>query len=69
MHRQLSALLKGKVSAEELTRYCLDRISHHDIKLNAFMTVFYDSALQAAKVADKKRLSGEPLGALHGIPF
>ena len=69
MHRQLSALLKGKVSAEELTRYYLDRISHHDIKLNAFMTVFYDSALQAAKVADKKRLSGEPLGALHGIPF
>ena len=69
MHQQLSALLKGDVSAEELTRDYLNRISHYGTKLNAFMTVFYDSALQAAKDADQKRLSGEPLGALHGIPF
>ena len=69
MHQQLSALLKGGVSAEELTRDYLNRISHYGTKLNAFMTVFYDSALQAAKDADQKRLSGEPLGALHGIPF
>ena len=68
MHQQLSVLLKGGVSAEELTRDYLNRISHYDTKLNAFMTVFYDSALQAAKIADQKRLSGEPLGALHGIP-
>ncbi|HIM70770.1 MAG TPA: amidase [Gammaproteobacteria bacterium] len=69
MHQQLSALLKGDVSAEELTHDYLDRISHYGTKLNAFMTVFYDSALQAAKVADQKLLSGKPLGALHGIPF
>ena len=69
MHQQLSALLKGGVSAEELTRDYLNRISHYGTKLNAFMTVFYDSALQAAKDADQKRLSGAPLGALHGIPF
>ena len=69
MHQQLSALLKGGVSAEELTRDYLNRISHYGTKLNAFMTVFYDSALQAAKDADQKQLSGGPLGALHGIPF
>lgn len=61
-------LLRGrKVSALELTRATLDRISALH-RLNAFITVTPDLALLQARRADRDLARGEYRGPLHGIP-
>ncbi len=57
-----------KTSSVELTQYFLNRIQQHDKKLNAFITVCEESALQAAQKADEKRAKGQ-VHALTGIPL
>jgi mandelamide amidase len=37
--------------------------------LNAFRTMHPDSVLEAARAADKQRVSGAALGPLHGVPI
>lgn len=74
MHR-LSAIelrnnfLSGKVSAVDIVRHFLDRISQHDDKVGAFLTVLDKRALAQAEALDKKRAAGEKLGKLAGIPI
>lgn len=63
-----SAVAAKKISAQEVTRYFLDRISRLDAQLNAFITV-NDQALEQAKAIDKKISSGEPVGPLAGVPI
>jgi aspartyl-tRNA(Asn)/glutamyl-tRNA(Gln) amidotransferase subunit A len=57
-----------KVSSLELTRACLERIERLNPKLNAFITVTDDLALQQATRADTEIGAGNWRGALHGIP-
>ncbi|MBI2202792.1 MAG: amidase [Candidatus Rokubacteria bacterium] len=57
------------VSPVELTRAHLDRIAALDATLKAFITVAADHALEAAKAAEQRLMSGEPLGAMHGVPI
>ena len=65
---ELSASLEAKrVSAVELTRLYLDRISKLNGELNAFITVDEARALSDAKRADQKRETGHA-GPLAGIP-
>lgn len=73
MHRktivELSQALSAKeISSVELTSLFLDRIKQHDHKLNSFITVTEDQALNAAKAADTLRAQGLG-GALTGIPI
>ncbi len=66
---ELSAGLNaGDFSSEELTRACLDRIQTLDERLNAFISVTADQALDQARVADKRRRAGQA-GPLTGIPI
>ncbi len=61
--------VNGKISAEEITAFYLDRIKKHDKQLNAFLAVFEEKALEKAKSLDVKRAKGEPLGRLAGVPI
>ena len=66
---ELAAALEAKrVSAVELTRLHLDRISKLNGELNAFITVDEARALSDAKRADQKRQKGDS-GPLAGIPI
>ncbi|RDI42860.1 Asp-tRNA(Asn)/Glu-tRNA(Gln) amidotransferase subunit GatA [Aquicella lusitana] len=73
MHRKTIAELSRelstkKISSLELTQLFLERIKQYDQKLNSFITVTEDAALQTAKMADEKRKQGQA-GPLTGIPF
>ena len=60
---------KRKVSSSELTSACLKRIEQLNPKLNAFITVMADRAVQDAKAADQDIANGKWRGPLHGIPI
>ncbi len=62
------ALRARQVSAEELTRESLARITALDERLRAFITVTAESALEEARRADRELTGGEDRGRLHGIP-
>jgi aspartyl-tRNA(Asn)/glutamyl-tRNA(Gln) amidotransferase subunit A len=63
------AVVDGSVSAEELTRTCLDRVAALDPDLGAFLTIDADGALSAASGVDRARAAGETLGPLAGVPI
>ena len=57
-----------KLSSLELTRACLERIERLNPKLNAFITVTDELALQQAARADQEITAGKWRGPLHGVP-
>ena len=59
----------GRVTSEKLTENCLATIAELNPKLNAFITVTADDALEAARHADKEIAGGRCRGPLHGIPI
>jgi aspartyl-tRNA(Asn)/glutamyl-tRNA(Gln) amidotransferase subunit A len=62
------ALRNKEYSSVELTRHFLDRIGRLDARLNSFITVTEESALNAAAAADRLLSSGNA-PALTGVPF
>ena len=65
-----AALLRARrASPVELTRACLDRIERLDGRLNAFVTVTAEEALERARAAEEELARGVDLGPLHGIPI
>lgn len=66
---ELSAGLHAKkFSSEELVKHFLTRITQLDPKLNSFITVCHDNALQNARHADAEIAKGTA-GKLAGIPL
>ena len=66
---EICALLQSKsLSSSELTAAYLENIekSKH---LNAFITVTAEQATRAAAEVDRRRMSGEKLSLLAGVPF
>src|SRR6202158_1393685 len=61
-------LRRREISAQELTRACLDQIKLVDPKLNAFITVCAREAHEQAQAADARLAAGEA-PALCGIPL
>lgn len=59
----------GKLSPVELTRECLANIERLNSRLNAFITVTADLALEQARRAEEEIAAGNYRGPLHGIPF
>lgn len=61
--------LRGEITAEQIVKTFLDRIDTLDTQIGAFLSVFHQSAIAAAKRLDAKKANGEPLGKLAGIPI
>ena len=59
----------GEVSAEEVTRAHLDRMTEVEPKVHAFLHVATERALEAARAVDARRAAGEQLGPLAGVPI
>lgn len=57
-----------EVSPVELTRTCLDRIERLDPKVQAFVHLDADGALEAARAAEAEIRGARYRGPLHGIP-
>ena len=67
---KLSYWIKTKqISSLDLTKLYLERIEKHGAKLECFVTVTKDLALEQAVQADRDITSGNYKGALHGIPY
>jgi len=60
---------RGELSALELTQAYLDRIALLDGRLNSYLTVTAEPALEAARRADAGRASGSTVGSLGGLPL
>src|SRR5580700_9115267 len=67
---ELSPLLKArKLSPVEVVRAFLDRIEAVNPKVNAFITVTGDQALDQARKAERQIAAGRYRGPLHGVPY
>lgn len=64
----LDGLKKKEFSSQDLTRSCLERIKNLEQKLNAFVTICEEDALQEAKRADEAIANGVDKPLL-GVPF
>ncbi|MBI3302774.1 MAG: amidase [Deltaproteobacteria bacterium] len=60
---------KRDVSPVEVTQAYLDRIQAIDLKLNSFITMTAERALQEAKAAEAQIRGNTYLGPLHGVPL
>ena len=66
---QLSKLIESKeVSPVEATEAYLDRIQEVDPKLNSYITITGEQALEAARQAEQEIATGMYRGPLHGVP-
>jgi aspartyl-tRNA(Asn)/glutamyl-tRNA(Gln) amidotransferase subunit A len=66
VHRSFMA---GERSASDIVDGVLDRIAAYDQTLGAFLEVADDRAEATARQLDRRRLAGEPLGPLAGVPI
>ncbi|HWQ50560.1 MAG TPA: Asp-tRNA(Asn)/Glu-tRNA(Gln) amidotransferase subunit GatA [Terriglobales bacterium] len=62
-------LREGDVSATEITKSYLRRIDEVEGKVDAFLTVTRDAALEMAALVDRKLAAGEAIAPLAGIPI
>jgi len=62
---QCEALRRREISSRELTAHYLARIERHGAALGAFVNVFAEQAMDAARRADEQ----PPSGLLHGLPL
>lgn len=63
------ALREGKVTSVDLTQGFLERARTIGTKLNAFVTITEDLAMEQAHQADAEIASGKFRSPLHGIPY
>jgi Asp-tRNA(Asn)/Glu-tRNA(Gln) amidotransferase A subunit family amidase len=58
----------GLLTSEELVQSCLERIRTLEPSVQAWTFLDGEHALAQARAADERKRSGEPIGALHGVP-
>lgn len=63
-----SAYKERRLSPVELVQAALERISEKDRRINAFLKVDAEVALDAARLAEKEIAAGRSRGPLHGVP-
>ena len=67
---ELSYKMKsGEVSPVEATEAYLDRIAAVGPKLNAYITLCSEEALEAARQAESEMAAGRHRGPMHGVPI
>jgi len=64
----LASMAAGRLTAEALTRACLDRVAARDAVVRAFAWLDPERALDEARARDRAGRTGS-LGPLHGLPF
>jgi aspartyl-tRNA(Asn)/glutamyl-tRNA(Gln) amidotransferase subunit A len=62
------AIAARELSPVEVVRAHLERIEKLDGRLRAYLAVFQESALRAARAAEAAVAARRPLGRLHGVP-
>jgi Asp-tRNA(Asn)/Glu-tRNA(Gln) amidotransferase A subunit family amidase len=62
------SIRQGAISSQELVEACLARVRETDAQIQAWAFLDPDHALAQARSADQYRLSGQPVGPLHGVP-
>jgi aspartyl-tRNA(Asn)/glutamyl-tRNA(Gln) amidotransferase subunit A len=66
---QLAELIRTKqLSPVEYMRALLERIDTIEPKVNAFVHLAANQAMDAARAAEAKLMSGDRIGRLHGVP-
>ena len=66
---ELSGKLRSrKLSAEEAAKAYLDQMEKREPEVGAYLTVTREAALETARKVDRKRMKGEELHPLAGIP-
>ncbi|MBI4328571.1 MAG: Asp-tRNA(Asn)/Glu-tRNA(Gln) amidotransferase subunit GatA, partial [Chloroflexi bacterium] len=58
-HETADLLRRREVSSEELTRAVFDRIRAVEGKIQAFVSLTEEGALEQARMADRRRAAGE----------
>ena len=61
-------LASGDLTAEALLTACLERITAHDSRLHAMLTL-HPGAPDEARACDADLRAGRPRGTLHGVPM
>lgn len=64
-----SQISSGKLNAQDVTSYFIDRIKAHNPDLNAVIANRFEAALEDSKAADEARARGDIKGPLHGVPM
>ena len=64
-----AAIRARKLSSVEATTALLERITAWQPRINAFVSVEAESALELARAADEALARGEVKGPLHGVPL
>jgi aspartyl-tRNA(Asn)/glutamyl-tRNA(Gln) amidotransferase subunit A len=59
----------GEITSVELTRAYLDQIERLEPRINAFITVTDELALEQAEMLDQELKNGQWRGPMHGIPI
>jgi aspartyl-tRNA(Asn)/glutamyl-tRNA(Gln) amidotransferase subunit A len=68
--KEASARIHSKrLSPVELTEACLSQIKTYNPKINAWITVMREKALEQAKMLEKEQAGGSFRSPLHGIPI
>jgi Asp-tRNA(Asn)/Glu-tRNA(Gln) amidotransferase A subunit family amidase len=62
------AVRRGEISPVELVQAHIDRAEQRE-DLNIVVLPRYEQALEEARAAERAIAAGDPLGALHGVPF
>ncbi|AZR03104.1 Asp-tRNA(Asn)/Glu-tRNA(Gln) amidotransferase subunit GatA [Trueperella pyogenes] len=66
---ELAEMLRaGEITSVELTQACLDRIAAENDRLNAFLFVDPEGALEVARGVDADRAAGKELPPFAGVP-
>ncbi|NBB48514.1 amidase [Rhizobium sp. CRIBSB] len=64
-----NAIRRGDISSVEMTKAALARAKSSQKRLNAFIEIEEQPALEAAEAADKALADGRETGSLHGVPL
>ena len=67
---ELASMIRNReISPVEVMQATLSRIEQSQPILNAFITVAFEPAMEAAKAAEAAVMGGAVLGPLHGVPL
>ena len=69
VHELASAMAAGRLTSARIVETFLERIERHESKLQAFVSVYAEDALRAARAADEAAAAGHRVGPFHGIPI